>query len=76
MNFLSVITIWGIVALSAAAIAGVLAGIKNRDYSFWMGWSFVLPPLVIVLLFLPRLSGPRPRQPSLDELDQRQEKEW
>jgi hypothetical protein len=69
MSFLMVTTIWGVTALAAAAIAGVLAGIKNRDYSFWMGWSFILPPMVIALAFLPRLRGARPRQPSFDELD-------
>lgn len=70
------VTIWGVTALVAAAVAGVLAGIKNRDYSFWMGWSFLVPPLVLFLAFLPRLQGPRPRQPSVDEMDRRQEREW
>ncbi len=69
MNFLTASTIWGISALGAAAIAGVLANIKNRDYSVWMGWSFLFPPTVIVLAFLPRLKGMRPRQPTLDEVD-------
>lgn len=70
------VTIWGVTALVAAAVAGVLAGIKNRDYSFWMGWSFLVPPMVLFLAFLPRLEGPRPRQPSIDEMDRRQEREW
>jgi hypothetical protein len=61
------IVIWGIVALTAAGIAGVLAGVKNRDYSFWIAWSFVLPPLALFLLLLPRHEGPRPRKPTLDE---------
>jgi hypothetical protein len=61
------IVIWGVVALAAAVIAGVLAGVKNRDYSFWIAWTFVLPPLVLFLLLLPRNPGQRPRKPSLDE---------
>jgi hypothetical protein len=61
------IVIWGAIALAAATIAGVLAGVKNRDYSFWIAWSFVLPPLVLFLLLLPRHEGERPRKPSLDE---------
>jgi hypothetical protein len=61
------IVIWGAVALGAATLAGVLAGIKNRDYSFWIAWCFVLPPLVLFLLLLPRLEGQRPRKPTLDE---------
>jgi len=76
MTFVQAITIWGITALLAATIAGVLSSLKNRDYSFWMGWSFLLPPMVIILAFLPRLSGRRPRQPTIDELDRRQEREW
>ena len=48
----------------------ILAGIKNRDYSVWMGWGFLFPPIVIYYAFLPRRDGalPRPRQPTLDEL--------
>ena len=49
----------------------MLAGTKNRDYSFWIAWCFVLPPLVFVLLLLPRYQGPRPRQPRLDESEER-----
>jgi hypothetical protein len=70
MSFLAVATLWGVLALAAAAAAGVLAGMKNRDYSFWMGWAFLFPPAVGFLIMLPRRGGPRPRQPSLDELDQ------
>ena len=63
------IVIWGAIAISASALAGFVAGWKNRDYSFWMAWSFLLPPLVIWLLLMPKLTGPRPRQPRLDSLD-------
>lgn len=70
MNFLMASTIWGISALSGAAIAGILAHMKNRDYSVWMGWAFVFPPIIIYFALLaPRLQGPRPRQPTLDEID-------
>ncbi len=51
--------------------ADLLAGAKNRDYSFWIAWCFVLPPLVFILLLLPRYQGPRPRQPRLDESEER-----
>lgn len=63
------IVIWGVISIAAAIMAGFLAGWKNRDYSAWIGWSFVLPPLVIVLALLPKREGLRPRQPSLDEED-------
>lgn len=63
------IVIWGISAFAAAALAAVFAGQKNRDYSWWMAWCFICPPLVIWLMLLPVHKGPRPRQPRLDDLD-------
>ncbi len=67
MDIVRGIVIWGLTALAAAVIAGVLAGVKNRDYSFWIAWSFLFPPLVFFLLLLPRYQGERPRRPPLDE---------
>jgi hypothetical protein len=69
MNVMKWIVIWGLCAFAGAAFAALLAGYKNRNYSTWMGWCFLFPPLVIVLLLLPTHHGPRPRQPRLDELD-------
>ncbi len=69
MDIVRGIVIWGLTALGSATVAGVLAGIKNRDYSFWIAWCFVVPPLVFFLLLLPRYEGKRPRRPSLDEQD-------
>lgn len=65
------IAIWGIVSIVSCLLAGLLAATKNRDHSSWMGWTFVLPPLVLVLLFLPRNPGPPPRRPTVDEEEQR-----
>ena len=72
MTFLMWSTIWGACALAGAAISGVLAGMKNRDYSVWMGWGFLFPPVVLYFLFLPRRGGRRPRQPTFDELNRHQ----
>jgi membrane protease YdiL (CAAX protease family) len=69
------IVIWGLAALSASVLAGFLAGWKNRDYSFWMAWCFLVPPLVVWLLLMPRRTGPRPRRPSLDQLDRMEERD-
>lgn len=69
MDFIKIVVVWGLTAIAAAVLAGILAGVKNRDYSFWIAWSFVLPPLVLFLLLLPRYQGVRPRRPSLDESD-------
>jgi hypothetical protein len=66
MDFVEGIVIWGGIALVSAIAGGLLAGVKNRDYSAWIAWCFVLPPLVLILLLVPRHQGPRPRQPRLD----------
>ena len=44
---------------------------KNRDYSFWIAWCFVLPPMLLFILLLPKYDGVRPRKPSLDEQERR-----
>jgi hypothetical protein len=62
------VVIWGLSALIAAAAAGVLAGVKNRDISYWMAWSFLVPPMVLFLVLLPRRDV-RPKRRSLDEQD-------
>ena len=66
---MAVIVFWGLTAIAAALVAGIVAGVKNRDYSFWMAWCFLVPPLVVWLMIMPRLSGRRPRRPTLDELE-------
>ena len=66
MHFVDAIVAWGLVALAGLMLAGVLAGIKNRDLSFWMSWCFLIPPFVVFLMFLPTFQGPRPRRLSLD----------
>jgi hypothetical protein len=66
------IVLWGLIAITASIFAGLLAGVKNRDYSYWVAWSFLVPPLVLWLLFLPRYKGQRPRQPRLDDIDRRE----
>ncbi len=75
MDFMQAVVIWGLVAIGSAAIGGLLAGVKNRDYSFWIAWCFIIPPLVLFLLMMPRYQGKRPRQPTLDEQD-RQHGGW
>lgn len=71
MHAMEWIAIWGMTAAAASLLAAVLAGYKNRDYSYWTAWCFIFPPLVLWLLLLPKNKGPRPRQPSLDDLDRR-----
>ena len=71
MDLMGGIVVWGGVAVASGIVGGLLAGAKNRDYSSWIAWCFVLPPLVFVLLLLPRYQGLRPRQPRLDESEER-----
>ena len=65
------IAIWGVVAIACAVIAGIVAGTKRRNYSFWAAWSFLFPPMLLVLLLVPANKDPRPHRPSLDELEER-----
>ena len=53
-------------------LGGILAGFKNRDYSYWIAMTFLMPPALIVLAFLPTRKGPRPRRPTLAEEDARE----
>ncbi|MEL7048577.1 MAG: hypothetical protein AAFO75_06385 [Pseudomonadota bacterium] len=61
---------WGLIATGAAAIAGILASVRNRDYSFWIAWTFIFPPMLLILATLPPFKGERPKRRSLDEEDQ------
>ena len=61
------IAIWGITAIMAAILGGVLAVMKNRDYSSWAAWCFVFPPLVLAILLTPKNSGPAPSRRRLGD---------
>ncbi|MEQ1650750.1 MAG: hypothetical protein ABL898_19405 [Hyphomicrobiaceae bacterium] len=57
------IAIYGTIALLAATAAGIIAGMKRRDYSFWAAWTLLFPPFLIALLLLPKSTGTRPISP-------------
>ncbi len=69
MYWITTIAIIGGVMLVFGLAGAVLAGIKNRDISFWTAWTFLFPPSIIVLLFLSKHKGRRPRRTTLDEED-------
>lgn len=60
------IVVWGVLAVVAAALAGIVAGLKRRDHSFWAAWTFLVPPMLLLLLVMPKNRGPRPRRPRID----------
>lgn len=66
-----VIAIWGTVAVASALLALIVAGMKRRDHSFWAAWSFMFPPMLLVLLVMPANKGERPRRLSIDEEERR-----
>jgi hypothetical protein len=63
------IVVWGVTAFTCAILAAFFATWKNRDYSSWAAWCFLIPPLLIALLLTPKNTGPAPRRPTLDQLD-------
>ena len=69
MNAVGLIAVWGLIALAAAVAGGFVAAMRNRDHSWWAAWCFVLPPMLLLVLFLPTRSGPPPRRPTMDEED-------
>jgi hypothetical protein len=66
-----VIAIWGVVAIVSAIVAGIVAGTKRRDHSFWAAWCFLVPPMLLILLLMRSNKGPRPRRPGIDEIEDR-----
>ncbi|MCB1519638.1 MAG: hypothetical protein KDJ37_03575 [Hyphomicrobiaceae bacterium] len=66
---MTLIVLIGLVCIVGGILGAFLAGLKNRDYSFWAAWGFVFPPSILLLLLLPKVVGPRPRRPTLDEED-------
>ncbi len=69
MTAIKIISIWGLCSIVCAVLASYFAIQKNRDYSFWAAWSFIVPPALLVLILLPSRKLPPPRRPSLDEED-------
>ncbi|MAI48393.1 MAG: hypothetical protein CBC34_020635 [Hyphomicrobiaceae bacterium TMED74] len=69
MTTIALITIVGGIMIISGILGAVLAGIKNRDVSVWLAWTFLIPPTLLILLLLPRIKGTRPRRPTLDEED-------
>jgi H+/Cl- antiporter ClcA len=67
-----IVAIWGVVAIASAIIGGLVASAKGRDHSFWAAWSFLVPPMLLILLVMPSNKGPRQRRPGIDEIEYHQ----
>jgi len=68
-----VLAIYGMVVLVALVAALLLAHYKQRDPSAWAFMSFLFPPAVLLLLFLPTVKDrARRRKPGWDERDDRE----
>jgi hypothetical protein len=65
------VVIWAAVATFSAIACGFIAGAKNRNASTWAAWGFVLPPVLILLLLLPRNRGLRISTPTFDDEDRK-----
>ena len=63
------IAIYGSLAILCSALAGIIAYIKRRDPSYWIGTSFLFPPAIIMLLLMKKNEGARPTRPPLDHDD-------
>jgi hypothetical protein len=60
------ITAWATGALLAGVLASLLAARKKRDRYAWTAWSFVFPPAVLILWWLPARAAPA-RRPEEDD---------
>jgi uncharacterized membrane protein HdeD (DUF308 family) len=63
------VAFYGIAMIVSGILAAILAGVKKRDHSFWAAWSFLFPPMLLILLVIPTNRGPRQRRLSLEEAE-------
>ncbi len=65
------ITVYLAAGLAAGALGGTIAPRKRRHPGFWTTATFLFPPLIFVLFFLPRgrYVPPRPENEWDDNLD-------
>ncbi len=69
MDWIKIIVLIGAAMLIGGIVGAIVAGIKNRDLSFWTAFGFLFPPAVLLLAVLPRIKGRRPRRTTLEEED-------
>lgn len=63
------IVYWSLIMIVSGVIGAYMAASKNRDWSAWAAWCFLIPPMLVLLVLMPKRKGPPPRRPTLDEED-------
>jgi hypothetical protein len=66
------IAVYGSIAVIAAIVAAIVAAVKRRDYSYWATVTLLFPPMLAVLLIMPRNKGLRRGRESLEDQEERQ----
>jgi hypothetical protein len=66
-----IITVWGLAAIAATAVALYKAPRVGRNGQRWAFWSFLIPPAVCLLFLLPpnTLSAGRSQPPQRTPID-------
>jgi hypothetical protein len=66
------VAVYGTIAFIAAIVAAVIAGFKRRDYSYWATVTLLFPPMLAVLLIMPKSGGLRRGREGLEAQEERQ----
>ncbi len=53
-----VIAVWGLAMIICAGVAFFAAPMRGRNGQNWAFWSFVFPPVLAILFWLPRTIAP------------------
>lgn len=69
LNAVKIIAFVGVAMIVSGLLGGLTAGFKNRDASSWAAYCFLFPPTLLLLLLLPKNTGPLPRRPPIDAED-------
>lgn len=75
MDPVVIIIIVGGTMILSAILGGIIAYAKNRCFDRWAFFCFVFPPLVIILLLLPKSTKPKRSKLSRNDLDEELQ-EW
>ncbi|MEM1307069.1 MAG: hypothetical protein AAGG99_06065 [Pseudomonadota bacterium] len=63
------LALYGVFMIMSGILGAILASTKNRDASAWTAWCFLLPPMLALLVAMPKYKGRRRRRMTLDEED-------